>query len=189
MDDRSESYEVLEKRINEIISNFYFEQEPTSMPTPKEQDMVRAMIVLCHAEFEDYIEQIARNLLEKGKEEWLSSNIANKNLAALFLETKPIETNDSIETKAMKVISDYKHNIDGNHGIKQKDLKKLYKPLGYDMEIFDQAFLNELDSLGSQRGEVAHSSSSRTKKILDFNTEKEKIVRILNEIREFQDTL
>lgn len=189
MDDRSESYEVLKNRINEIISNFSFKQDPTSMPTPQQQDMIRAMIVLCHAEFEDYIENIALLLLEKGEKQWQQLNIANKNISALFLEHEKICNKDSIKTKSCKVINDYKKEIIANHGIKQSNLKKLYNPLGYRIEDFDQTFVNDLESFGSQRGEVAHSSSLSMRQMLDFNTEKQKIERILSAIKEFQDTL
>lgn len=190
MSSNLEIYEVLKKRINEIIHNFSFDQDQTIMPTPQQQDMTRAMIFLCHAEFEDYIEQLATNLLVYGEEKWEKCNLANKNIAALFLEHDKINKNISIDTKVKKVFCDYKEVIKKNHGIKQDNLKKLYKPLGYLIEDFDQTFISELDSFGVRRGKVAHcSASSSVIEILDFNTEKEKIERILDELKNFQEVL
>jgi len=190
MSESIEPYEVLKKRINEIIDNFSFEQDPTSMPTPQQQDMVRAMIVLCHAEFEDYIERLASDLLSNGEQEWINSSVANKNIAALFLEHDKICTSDTIATKSRQAIKNYRDDIKTNHGIKTSNLIKLYKPLGYKVEEeFDSAFLSELESFGTHRGEVAHSSSSRMIEMLDYNSEKQKILRILDEIGTFQKAL
>lgn len=187
----SKSYEGLKNRINQIINNFSFEVKPTENPTPQQQDMALAMIVLCHAEFEEYFENMARDLLDRGVEQWDESNVANKNLASLFLEHEKIDKKVSIDQKARQAIADYRKKITSNHGIKTSNLKKLYKPLGYNVDDFDQAFISELESFGGQRGKVAHSSkeSLKMENLPNVNDEIQKIERILKEIKVFQDEL
>lgn len=188
-------YEELRERINEIIENFSFEQDPLEPPTEKQEDLIRAMVVLCHAEFEDYIEQLASTLLENGKTKWLSEGVANKNIAALFMNTEKMRPGTqnqpmTIEAFAIKTIADFENQVNnGNHGIKAKNIDAIYSPLGYSNDNFDQNFLNELDSFGFERGKIAHTSSARTKNTLDFKTEKEKIIRVLDGIGDFEKSL
>ena len=80
-------YDKLKKRILEIIENFSFTVNVLEPPTEKQEDMIRAMIVLCHAEFEDYLENLAQNLLSVGEERWKTEQVANKNIASLFLNS------------------------------------------------------------------------------------------------------
>lgn len=194
MEANDERYSKLQNRIQEIINNFAFKNDSSEVPTaptPQQQDFIRAMIVLCHAEFEDYLEEIAYNLLKIGIEKWNSSKIANKNLAALFLDYDKIPTSQAkdITTKIYKVISDYKNDIKSNHGIKRHNINNLFNPLGYKEEDFDQTFINELNSFGANRGEFAHNSCAKVTTILDYNDEKNKIERILKEIKDFEDSL
>lgn len=196
MDEVSISYSDLVIRINQIIEHFnYVSDDPLSPPTGKEEDMIRAMIVLSHAEFEAYIENLAKNLIETAENKWKSDKIANKNLAALFINSDKLVNDDEHRemtylTFSYKKIIEYKEWLKArNHGIKSKNIQNIYCPLGYDLDDFDAAFLNELDSFGSDRGRIAHSSFSQTQSILDYPTEKEKILRILAELKEFEEKL
>ena len=47
--------------------------------------------VLCHAEFEDYLEQLANRLIEEGKQKWLREGVANKNIASLFMNSEKMK--------------------------------------------------------------------------------------------------
>ncbi|SEF44989.1 HEPN domain-containing protein [Lachnospira multipara] len=186
-------YSILEKRINEILENFSFSVDPLNPPTEKQEDYIRAMVVLCHAEFEDYIEQLACMLIEEGKNRWVSEGIANKNIASLFMNTEKMKNDPQMRPMnttsfAMKTISDFSNIVkNGNHGIKSKNIEDMYKPLGYDIDKFNQDFLNELDAFGLERGKIAHTSSYRTTSKLDLRTEVDKIKRVLRGIKDFED--
>ena len=188
-------YSILENRINEIIENFSFQKDPLEPPSDKQEDLIRAMVVLCHAEFEDYIEQLAGSLVEEGKRRWLSEGVANKNIAALFMNTEKMKKGTEqqpmdTETFAMKTIADFAREVsDGNHGIKAKNIENMYSPLGYNIDGFNQDFLNDMDSFGSERGKIAHTSGSRTRNTLDLQTEINKINRILVGIHEFEENV
>lgn len=191
METNDDRYSKLQNRIQEIIKNFAFKYNPIKKPTSRQQDLIRAMILLCHAEFEDYLEETAYLLLKTGEERWDKDKIANKNIAALFLEHDKIDTSETYITKSKQAINDYRKSLKANNGIKNKDISKIFKPLGYKIDDdFEQTFLNDLEALGSHRGEIAHSSSSKkAKTLLDYNDEKNKIERILNEIKDFEDSL
>lgn len=190
-------YDKLKTRIYEIIDNFSFEQVELEPPNKKQEDLIRAMIVLCHAEFEDYLEELADNLLTVGENKWSSEGVANKNIASLFINTDKLKRNPqssehdmNVTTFSIKTIKAHRDWIKmENHGIKRKNIENMYMPLGYEVNEFNQNFLNELDAFGVDRGKVAHSASTKTRSILDYNSEKNKILNILGEIEEFEKEL
>ena len=144
--EKSERYVLLENRIREIETRFSFVQDSTNPPTEEQEDKIRAMIVLCHAEFEDYIEQLAIDLAKRGRERWNREKIANKNISSLFLFSekyvKGLNNHEmTIEAYSNKVISDFINYIErNNHGIKRNNLEDIYEPLGYNMDSFSQQF-------------------------------------------------
>ena len=175
-------YEFLSQRINEIIENFAFKNDPLKPPSEKEEDLIRAMIVLCHAEFEDYLEGLASRIIEHGKLMWIKQGVANRNIASLFLNSDKFKNDPKL-----KQIADFAKSIqEGNHGIKSKNIENMYIPLGFSLNDFSQDFLNELDQFGYDRGKIAHLSRNKTREILDYNNEKSKILHILAEIDNFE---
>lgn len=188
-------YIMLSKRINEIIKNFEFESDPLQPPTEKQEDLIRAMIVLCHAEFEDYLEGLASQIIEQGEQLWRDKGVANQNIASLFLNSDKLKNDETmktldVKTYSMKKISDFKKTIqEGNHGIKAKNIENMYTPLGFSLNDFSQDFLNELDKFGCDRGKIAHLSRNKTRELLDYKNEKNKILHILSEIKKFENTI
>ena len=188
-------YDKLKKRIHEIIENFSFTVNVLEPPTEKEEDMVRAMIVLCHAEFEDYLENLAQNLLTAGEEQWVTEQVANRNIAALFLNSEKMKNDEKLPnmtlcTFSRKMINQHRDWINyENHGIKRKNIENMYMPLGYNINDFNQDFLNVLDAFGVNRGKVAHLTFMKTRNVLDFTTERDKILYILAEIETFEQGL
>lgn len=193
MEETQNRYSILENRINEIFENFSFAKDPLVPPTEREEDLIRAMVVLCHAEFEDYLEQLANRLIEEGKQKWLSEGVANKNIASLFMNSEKMKPSTpeqpmTIMTFSIKTITDFSNQVNNeNHGIKAKNIESIYVPLGYDIDEFDQDFLNELDAFGSERGKIVHTSYSKTKNTLDLQSEKDKIKRVLLGIKKFEE--
>ena len=181
-------YRQLKSRISRIKSNFDF-TVGINGPTPLQNDKIRGMLLLCHAEFEFYIERIANSLVDDAVEKWRRTHRANYNLASLFVESEKIIKNESIEYKVSHIISDYKNLINHNHGIKEKNIKTLFKPLGYSLDQFDSIFIANLNSFGFDRGEVAHTSAISTTTIYDKYTVECKIDDILNGLSDFQEEI
>ena len=49
--------------------------------------------------------------------------------------------------------------------------------------------MSDLDAFGLERGKVAHTASTRTRRMLDYSTEKSNIEHILEEINTFENDL
>ncbi|TJX13631.1 hypothetical protein E9840_08520 [Tissierella creatinini] len=186
---KSTQYTYLEKRINKLKRNFNFKQSINGI-TELQSDKLRGLILLCHAELEDYFESMAAKLLEEAEKKWKTRKVANYNLASLFIWNEKINTSGTCDTKAMKIITDFRSgNIKKNNGIKENDIKNLFEPLGYYLNDFDSTFLSTLSSFGSLRGEAAHTSVKKTQQLLDKNTEYMRIDNLLSGIADFEDVI
>lgn len=181
-------YRQLENRVSRIKKNFDF-VVGINGPTPLQNDKIRGMLLLCHAEFESYIEKIASLLIDDAYEKWKRTHRANYNLASLFLESEKITKSMAFETKVGYVVNEYKKIINNNHGIKDHNIKAMFGPLGYSIDQFDSIFIANLNSFGTIRGEVAHTSAITTTSIYDKITEEQRIDDILNGFRDFQEEI
>lgn len=185
---KSKEYKYLERRINQIKRNFKFSQSINGI-TSLQEDRLRGLILLCHAEIEDYFESIALRLLEIAERKWNNKKVANYNLASLFMWHEKFGKNTSSETKSNKIINDYKFEVQHNHGIKEDNIKKLFIPLGYNIDDFDAIFLSTLSSFGVARGVTAHTSAKKAQQSLDQNSELNRIDRLLEGIIEFEGVI
>ena len=185
---KSKEYKYLKRRILQIEKNFKFKQSINGI-TSLQEDRLRGLRLLCHAEFEDYFESVALKLLELAEKKWLERKIANYNLASLFIWHDKIGKNETIESKARMIIAKFRKEINSNHGIKEDNIKKLFGPLGYKIDDFDASFISTLSSFGALRGETAHTSANKTQQSLDQNTEITRINSILLGIEEFENVL
>lgn len=181
-------YIMLKKRIETLKNNFNFEQKEEGV-TPEQEDLIRAFLLLCHAEIENYIEDLATDLLNNGIEKWNQDKLANYNLASLFMwYNNNIEKRDIFE-KAEHIFGKFRKIIKENHGIKEQNIKKLFVPLGYSIDDFDTDFMSEINSWGTLRGEVAHKSAKQTTAQLNFEDEVQKVGRIVGGLDIFRKKL
>ncbi len=179
----SSEYNSLKERIEKLIEHFDFEQDATG-PNDYQQDQLRALRLLSHAECEAYFEARAKSIIQEAKLEWRENKTANYTLASLFINSDRIEKKETVDTKANKIMSDYEELIQGNHGLKEENLKKMFSPLGFDIDEVDTIFIGNLNTFGKNRGETAHTSY-QTQQALDKNSEIALITQILEGIKEF----
>ena len=64
--------------------------------------------------------------------------------------------------------------IASNNGVSEKDVLKLFVPLGCEMSFFDHAWLSSLNDLAHARGDVAHQSSNSMSAIYQPTPEAER---------------
>lgn len=187
MDD--EKYELLKRRIEALKINFNIEVNDNNI-TPQQEDLVRAFRLLCHAEIEDYIEGLATKLLEDGVQNWNENRVANYNIASLFISSEKIDKNFDITQKAHQLFSKFREKIKSNNGIKEENIKKIFAPLGYSINDFDNLFISDISSFGTSRGQVAHTSAStQTQQALNFDDEKLKVDHIVEGLIDFKRIL
>lgn len=179
----------LNKRIKELKSRFRFIQSKSGITTAQE-DKLRGLIVLCHAELEDYFESVAKLILNEGKSVWDTKSVANYNFASLLIRGKRAEkSNLDPGTLLHIILQSYESVITGNNGIKSSNIHDLFWPLGYNDEDFDSLLLSQLDSFGTQRGTIVHSSAKKAIQQLDKNSVYKVIDDIIIALKSFENTL
>lgn len=185
MSAESKLYVEFKSRTENIIEHFKCETKHDDDLFSKSQDMVRAMLLLCHAEIEYYLESVARKILNDSWEMLTKKNIANQHLIALFVLSKSKkEGYEKPSNTYNRFKKQYLSAIDSNHGIKKENLMKLFRPLGYDPDVdFDVTLVSDLDALGTLRGSLAHTSG-KVQNLLDYQSEKKRIEGIVNELKD-----
>lgn len=180
---------LLEKRIINLKKSFSFKQGAHG-PTNKQQDKLRGFVLLCHAEIEDYLESIALLLLDNAYKLWLKKRLSNYTLTSFLLRfKKDFDHNLTIDNEIYQLKKLYLDDISRNHGVKQDNIRKMFKPLGYNINDFSSALISELDSLGASRGEIAHVASYKAQTLLDKNTIYSKIDNIILELEDFENKI
>ena len=104
---------------------------------------VKAYCVLCHAALEEYFEDIAREVMNQYLEEWANSG----------------KYTDTLVTFVSHYGKKFLADVDKNHGISLKYLKRLLEPIA--IEITDDIKLNSLSTLARERGKYAHKRGKR----------------------------
>lgn len=184
----SKAYKYLKKRVKRLENKYDFKERITG-PTHDQIDDLRAFELLCHAELEVYFESVALHIVEKSKKKWDRYHSADYNLASLFLSSDPIQNRKlTITTYTAQILLKYQQRVRCNNGIKRENLRRLYEPLGFKVSDFDQELLNNLDSLGSQRGEFAHQSF-KTISIQSKRDIFKRIDDIIEEIASFENSI
>ena len=142
---------------------------PTGNYKEKKKKKVRAYEVLVHAELEYYFEQLAIRIMQNAWDEW-NNNIATKAIVALVAyseksfaplpeSTSDQRRNEDLKKRVHDAYTEHNRYIRSlNHGIKEKNILALFLPLGIEIGTIDNNLLIALDSFGSNRGQIAHST-------------------------------
>lgn len=138
-------------------------------------DEIRAYCVLFHAEVEAYVEDIARDGIEYSKGLLTNKNVANGVLFSLvacmhdvFGEGAISEADRLAASRTQKpksrldwvdLCGKQGHQlITSNHGIKEENITRMFRPLGVDLAALDQFWLAEMTQMGASRGSIAHDT-------------------------------
>lgn len=142
-----------------------------------------SFLFLCHAEIESYIEEIALGLHQETWQLWQTYRWPSHGLTCLlgFSEVAtslPPEglaaTGSSYSEVAVpleKANNAWRFAHRYNNGVKEKDILRLLLPIGIPASVLDQTLLNDLNSFGSARGDIAHRSPTSVTNLLDPQTE------------------
>lgn len=147
----------LRRRVKLLEKRFLPPHRKLGDYTQGEQDYIRALVVLSHAEIEAYLESLAEFLWES-----LFNEIASSSPAKPF-----------IAHHADSVFNNTQKKIKANHGLKADNIRELLEPFGIrniDLELVDPSFLSKFSAFGAFRGTVAHGASEHQiglKKALD----------------------
>ncbi len=177
----SKRFKQLIRRIAQIETQYIPAIRPTGDYSKKEQDDLRALLFLVHAELESYFEEVAEHKVKATFINWKSTKRKSNILIALpaFVETK--STDNSLENRLQGSFSGYMQILKDNNGIKEPNLLKILLPLGIEYHNIDSTWLGIMSSFGSKRGDVAHKTAA-VQSPLDPLTIKNDIQLILAQI-------
>jgi hypothetical protein len=168
-------FRQLQSRLIELEGHFLPVIKPAGNYTKKELDNTRAYCVLCHAEIEAFLEDIAIFKVNSAINSWVRSGKKRINMVVFYLATY---CDKAPATKAVPPINlvhfshlNFQNIVRANHGIKQNNLDNLFTKIGFDVDV---TLASTLNSFGQQRGEVAHTAS-KTQTPIDPLTEKNRI--------------
>lgn len=125
--------------------------------------------LLAHAEIEGFIESLAsematllfdraqRGVLRAAARErllhhcYLAENYPPRNITRTMLP-------DAAKKPICALLKNVQGQIEVNNGVSEKDVLKLFLPLGIELSFFDKRWLLAMTGLAQARGEVAHNS-------------------------------
>ncbi|BEN01363.1 hypothetical protein SMETH2_14940 [Serratia marcescens] len=187
---------IPEIKIHEEISSPDYSGDPTQI---FDQDIIRAFILLTHAETEDYFESLARKVCTAEYINWKNNGTPSDiviNLIATHYsgwdkldctikEYKPL-TDQQIKKSGggvtlaatEKAYGAYNHILNTNHGIKENNFRNMFIPLGITDRDYNETWLLSLNTFGQIRGSVAHSSKN-VQQLLNPSDEKKTIIDVI----------
>ncbi len=158
------------------------------------EDRAAAFLVLCHAEFESYLEDRSRSIAQRGESLWLTKRRITPCAFALmaFYGKAHIPTGIPVVGDAhyktcdlspvlQEAVAAHIKRIEGNNGIKSKDLTALIMPIGMRIASVPGSAVAELDTYGSQRGKIAHQANG-VRASLNARDEQQRAGRVLTEL-------
>lgn len=187
MAQNSSIYSKLDRRIK-TLGMYYLpiKNSPLIHYTKKEEDNIRAYLLLVHAELESYFETISRDKAQNALNKWLSNNKYNSqillSLSCFVEQTQRVKQQQTIEDKLRQIVGVFCETIKNNNGIKEKNIKELLLPIGIKNTDLDNTWLNTLNSFGSKRGEFAHTTAT-VSIVPNHNDIKRDVQNILTELK------
>lgn len=115
-----------------------------------------------------------------------NSNDERENEEIVRLAKARSRVKDSINEAICIAQKQYITCVRDNHGVKEKNFKRLIIPLGIEIDELDGTWITNLDNFGASRGETAHKTKRAAGQINpgdEYNTVK-KLMKGLEELDE-----
>ncbi len=166
-----------------------------------------AFRVLCYAEIEEYLESRSQEISAAISTRWKDDRkVTYPTMCVLAFSSqemkippesfaKPakrqVDWNDvvKIDGRVSRAISEYHYYVTKqNHGVSEENLCRMLIPIGFDIDILDEAALLEFNNFASLRGEAAHKSTKgQLKKGVNPKDENEAVQRMLKNLLVMDD--
>lgn len=158
--------------IRTIESKFidqYIPVDPSIGPDQYEID-VRSYLILCHAAFEELMENIAIYLFEESYILFLQNKITKPLVTILNLSgeklkipdvgEKEIKSFDNIRKTLDEAKSNFSSKVFDNHGASLKYMRSLFYPVALDIPD-DTRLITAIDWIAEYRGSYAHKRNGK----------------------------
>ena len=140
-----------------------FRRRPAGNYTRRQMSAAAAYTMFSHAEFENYLEGWVIEIVNFAEVERNAGRVTRP-LAHLCTfhkgtgEVTKIPQGDIWSEQFVQAIKQHREIINKNHGIKEKNVCKLFAPIGFDVRRIDPILIADLDAFGTLRGDHAHRS-------------------------------
>jgi hypothetical protein len=184
----SRRFKALLSRLGSLKVHFLPAQfNPIGKYSRREYDLARGYVVLAHAELEAYIEDRATEIAKRAENSWQTkgrhSQVIRKICTSHTLRSnQPWLPFTKDPKRIASALQGYKALIDSNHGIKEVNLLRLIFPLGIQYQSVDAGLLDDLETFGSFRGGIAHSSI-KTQQPIDIEGQYKKVEAIIKRLK------
>ena len=132
---------------------------PTGSYSELQLDRARGYRLLVHAEIEAFLEERASEVVTNAFDLWRADFKPRHTLISLLACLRPSDKSFTSLTEAVGFsFGRFNQAIKDNNGIKQENLQKFLPPAGIDWATIDETWLSTLNSFGTARGEIAHTS-------------------------------
>ena len=158
--------------------------------------------VLAHAEIESFIEERASELFGLAWDLWHQHREPSLALTCLIsfsgvttatppesLVPPDQKTYVDVAVPLQKANNVWRRALNSNHGVKEKNVLALLLPIGIAPSALDQTLLNDLNSFGQLRGEVAHSSATSVTTLFDPKTEFDRVTMLVASLLTLDETM
>lgn len=180
----TKEYEYLRSRLSSISISFdsLIPKDPLEQADENAQNIIKSYILLCHAEFEKYFEDIAISIITQAKNRFDANKQTSIPLLHLSLMLKKDFNNkETAEERLDKLFSNFRALIDGNHGIKKTNIDNMFAPLGIPIASMSDIYVESLEAFGKKRGQIAHNVKEAIKTTYNYSDEKKVIDTLFEE--------
>lgn len=180
----------------------------TGSYSDRQLDRARGYRVLVHAEIESYLEDVAREAVTKAIRDWKGSqrpsmillsflasyhsgwdsNEERGNEEIIKLARARSRIKDAVDEAIDIAQTQYIARVRDNHGVKEKNFKRLVLPLGLKLDNLDATWITNLDNFGSNRGETAHKAKRATGQI-NPEDEYKAVQKLLEGLKELDEKI
>ncbi|HCR3183399.1 TPA: hypothetical protein ON424_001366 [Morganella morganii] len=175
----SERFTTLQERLEELRNHLLpAEFSLIGEYDPVQLDMAKGYRLLTHAEFESYLEDVSADTVNYALRRWGENKTPSMTIVSFLaayhscwsvgdeqnnqelinLSQGRSNPKDSLSEIMSIASKQFMKKVKSNHGIKAKNFKLLMLPTGIDIDELQPEMLPKLDSFGSKRGEIAHTS-------------------------------
>lgn len=186
----SPAYRALKTRIRQLNQFLLPRRTPLAGPSLRTQTRALGFRLLAHAEIEIFIEERAWEVVVSNINTWKLDGKPRSVLMALLAfcgedwETIVDEASGAaikkmemtLETKLHRAAMKYFSILEGNHGVREKNVLRMLVPIGISKDQINNTWLTTIDSFAGSRGITAHTSGSG--KVVNPSDE----VKIVNDI-------
>ena len=136
---------------------------------------VQSYMLLSHAAFEQYIEELVTAVSRSAHAQLKKDNRVCRAMLCLVASEAIFQVDDKIGRKKIKssmatnlvgfassAVSNLTRDVQANHGVTTADQRKLLMQIGVDPEEVDLAVSAALNAFGTKRGSIAHKVKMKT---------------------------